>query len=806
MKTNLTLFATLFCITLFSQRNPLKCLFINPNDSLVEISEKIDTNGWIHLKKMPLIDVWDLETTETTEFLGLESDITFKKYNESEIMTKDSVLLKNTKYKQYYKNIPVECGVLFEHWEECLLASLNGNVICDLDIDTSGTLSPNDAIQYALEYYDSDKYLWEDTLAESELKIWRDNEKATYYPSPELLINCSNLLVYRFYINSKEPAFTKEIEIDALDGDVVSEIDPITNCGFNEKNTAENIDRIEKKINNGEPEKINIEKKENILTDYTTFGLTLDDGTQAMTTEYTYGKHRLKTNHYSFKVETRDSQFGSDDFPWDDDTQLLRHTLEGINNTTWPTNIVRVTNDHWGINKAVQYFKDMHQTSLFAGDNLKVYSNGGSVGFTAFNFGNNSINIQISPPFGYMGRLDVLGHEVAHKYIITFADLKGGSSIAESFADIYGTMVERYVRGNSNFDWVMGDKLTNNTTGLRSLEDPPFHDACLDGGDRDPDTYLGPGWVTPTNPASCGASAESHINCGVHNKFFYLLAEGGEHNGTEVTGIGIDKALEIADYALVNYVNKLTNFVGLRYFEVEAAKVLYGNCSFEHRMTQLAWFACGIEVLENCYTDSGPQLICDDERNLPSSITMTHQGNFTPSNLVWAPLKVDIDFGPIHIHTDATNWTYNTSGPYNNILTITNIPNNTAPGIYLFSVSDSYGLSRTVYFQVIDCPGIITDDPPSTTFDYCSDEGTRKPKIKNNNEIKVYPNPSNSELSFINNNYTKYIIYNVENKVLNSGSFTNKGKINIEFLSPGTYFIKTISEDGSQEVFKFIKI
>ncbi|MDT2255434.1 M4 family metallopeptidase [Paenibacillus larvae] len=44
-----------------------------------------------------------------------------------------------------------------------------------------------------------------------------------------------------------------------------------------------------------------------------------------------------------------------------------------------------------------------------------------------------------------------------------------------------------------------------------------------------------------------------HINSGINNKAFYLLAEGGTHRGVTVSGIGRDEAVEIYYHALTHY-------------------------------------------------------------------------------------------------------------------------------------------------------------------------------------------------------------------------------------------------------------
>ena len=122
-------------------------------------------------------------------------------------------------------------------------------------------------------------------------------------------------------------------------------------------------------------------------------------------------------------------------------------------------------------------------------------------------------------------------------------------------------------------------------------------------------------WTRRTAPATHGYTANDdpdhyterytgtgdnggvHINSGIPNHVFYLLAKGGTHAhiaGPTVTGIGADKAARIWYKALTTYMTSSTNFAGARTATFNAATALYGVGSAEATSVANAWSACGV--------------------------------------------------------------------------------------------------------------------------------------------------------------------------------------------------------------------
>ena len=86
-----------------------------------------------------------------------------------------------------------------------------------------------------------------------------------------------------------------------------------------------------------------------------------------------------------------------------------------------------------------------------------------------------------------------------------------------------------------------------------------------------------------------------HINSGIANKAFYLLAKGGTHHkGGSMTGIGADAAARIWYRALTSYMTSSTNFSGARTACLNAASALYGSTSTQYAAVKQSWCLVGV--------------------------------------------------------------------------------------------------------------------------------------------------------------------------------------------------------------------
>ncbi|MEW2293888.1 M4 family metallopeptidase [Streptomyces sp. NPDC006743] len=186
--------------------------------------------------------------------------------------------------------------------------------------------------------------------------------------------------------------------------------------------------------------------------------------------------------------------------------------------------------------------------------------------------------------------LDVAGHEMSHGVTSNTAGLNySGESggLNEATSDIFGTGVEWYANNSTDKgDYLIGEKIDINGDGtpLRYMDKP-----SKDGASAD---Y----W------SSTVGNKDVHYSSGVANHFFYLLAEGSgaktingvsynspTSNGSTVTGIGRDKALQIWYKALTTYMTSTTNYKAARTATLNAASALYGSSSAEYKAVAAAW-------------------------------------------------------------------------------------------------------------------------------------------------------------------------------------------------------------------------
>lgn len=219
--------------------------------------------------------------------------------------------------------------------------------------------------------------------------------------------------------------------------------------------------------------------------------------------------------------------------------------------------------------------------------------------------------------------LDVVGHEFTHgvsRHTVNFSKSSCESSaLKESFSDIFGTMIEFYVKGDAG-NYEMCEDVAIDPTKKRSLQSPKSY--------GDPNTYQGQNWYYGTD-----VSTAEHTNNGVQNYWFYLLAEGGNgynDNGDyySVQGIGKDKAAKIAYRNLTSYLISSSIYSSARAGSIWAAIDLYGECSFEVQQVINSWNAVGVYGLQ--YLD--PLNYCGDIYSQPiNPIRSFHPMIFAPN-------------------------------------------------------------------------------------------------------------------------------------------------------------------------------
>jgi Zn-dependent metalloprotease len=162
------------------------------------------------------------------------------------------------------------------------------------------------------------------------------------------------------------------------------------------------------------------------------------------------------------------------------------------------------------------------------------------------------------------GALDVAGHEMTHGVIQHSGNMEyqgQSGALNESFADIFGTMIDRE-------DWGLGEDIMVKEyapTGLmRDLADP--HNGGTSKGDRG---------YQPRVMSELYTGKEDnggvHTNSGISNWAYYKFA----------TVVGKDKAEKVYYRALTTYLTPKSQFADLRIAVVQAATDIHGATSAE---------------------------------------------------------------------------------------------------------------------------------------------------------------------------------------------------------------------------------
>lgn len=331
------------------------------------------------------------------------------------------------------------------------------------------------------------------------------------------------------------------------------------------------------------------------------------------------GSRNLTTHEYSIfnKYELLDNCRGNGI-----ETKRIRHSNNAHVRVRDPNNTF-VNNDidkaaasaHWAAQQTFDYFLNEHGRWSFngIGGRVELLTNepgdNASAGFTGN--GNNTLqlifgegNVRSSND---LVSLDVVGHEFTHGVIATTSDLTNADesgALGESFADIFGAMVEFQIEGAMG-DYLIGEDFHVQDGFTRSMFDPDSKneirtEAGCPGGifnyDQ-ADTYQGNNWLDFNAFPNCDLGGV-HLNGGPQNFWFFLLAEGGSgtnDNGVayNVQSIGRNNAADIAFLDMVS-LNANSIYPDSREASIAVAELLFGDCSNEVVQVIEAWNAIGV--------------------------------------------------------------------------------------------------------------------------------------------------------------------------------------------------------------------
>ncbi len=267
--------------------------------------------------------------------------------------------------------------------------------------------------------------------------------------------------------------------------------------------------------------------------------------------------------------------------------------------------------------------------------------------------------------------MDLCGHELTHGVTqftagLTYAGESG--ALNESMSDVFGVMIDRYVRGESTNTYRIGEECYTPTNGnpndaLRYMDNPHLAISSRFTTDDDPDHY---------SERYTGAldSGGVHINSGIANKAFHLVAKGGSHHlGGSMVGIGADAAAAIWYKALTTYMTSSTNFAGARVATLNAATVLYGQNSTQYNTVAQAWNLVGVNLPTTSKDTVGLYISSTSAFNLRNTNTAGQPDlafGYGAANAGWIPIAGDwngdgIDTIGLYAPTTATFYLRNSN-------------------------------------------------------------------------------------------------------------------------------------------------
>lgn len=467
------------------------------------------------------------------EFFKTPEKTTFVKVNAKT----DKIGILHETFQQYFNEVPVEFGIYKAHLKNGRLSAINGEYFPVQEINTIPDISEKDAVAMAKRHINAGSYYDQSMNA-----LGYNGPEPTLVVFPKMKgINAVDRLAYKLDIYAEKPLYRADIYVDAHTGHIIFE-----NNKIHQSNQPAS-------------------------------GTTLHNGVQNFTAEHFRIGYRLRQTTHGDGIQTFNATNGVLNAT---DIISSSASFNSINDAA-----VQV---HWGTEQAYDYYFQEHNRNSFDdnGALIKSYITPQTINANAYWTGDvlyysagNTQNI------GPLTSLDIVGHEFTHAvgdYSANLIYSNQSGAIDESFADIFGEMVENFAQGSN--DWLCGADVFSG--GLRSMSDPKSK--------LHPDTYLGQYWQTTSND-----NFGVHINSGVHNKWFYLLAAGGTgtndnlYNYT-VNGIGIQKAAEIAYRSLTLYLTPTSNYHYACEVSIYAAIQLFGPNSPEHIATVEAWKAVGL--------------------------------------------------------------------------------------------------------------------------------------------------------------------------------------------------------------------
>ena len=565
-----------------------------------DITEPSVTAGWITFKESANVD----PKSAFKDYAGL---FKLAPGNEMVIVSeeKDELGMVHYRYKQFFKQVPIENAEFIVHAKNNRAMTANGTLAMNFaPQQTTPLISEEQALRIVTERILSDRYLREDNLVKDLANTEPSATQPGYRPKGTLIFaqkpNADSqewVLAWMFKAYVLPLERSRQVYVNASDGSVIKELPLFGECAGGHGDTT---------FRGNQP--FNTKNTNN------RFYLTNDCNGNEL--------NAVLLDSSSKKVDVSD-----DDNNWNGNNRALVTSYWALDITYDYFRLIHNRNSYDNKNSSMIIYNDPNLKDK-NGNLMPNNATGGGgvirIGFGSTGSDNDDYNT-----------VDIVGHEFGHSLIETTAKLgydatKESAALNESFSDILGQMVERWEEKNLNPDWVIGDqKGCAGGAICRDLKNPKTF--------SQPDTYQGTFWQT--------TDIDPHVNGNVQNWWFYLLTDGGAGTNTEtnipyaITGIGIQKSGKIAYRSLTRYLNSSSDYKASREGSIRAAEDLYGVDSPEVGQVIKAWCAVNLcpytqpkkpDIFDT--TGGNPNPASPDNNNTLAGATPLGTGKYSWSN------------------------------------------------------------------------------------------------------------------------------------------------------------------------------
>lgn len=586
-------------------------------------------------------------------------------------------------YQQYVDGVKVEFATYKVHSKNGQIQSLNGDYYSIGNISTSPTLSAEAGLQKAMAHIGAENYLWEYPEAAKEMDDYQRPTGELVILPAKMIDKAKDRLAYKYDVYATNPISRGYIYVDAQNGEVL-----FYDAIIKHADTFGHIGETHPLTMHEE-----VEAPAKVVRTMVASGTaeTRYSGTKTITTGASGSSYILSDSGKKIYTRNANNQTTTG-YPY-----VTNYTQFTDNNNNWTAaefnNSAKdnaALDAHWGATKTYDYFLAKHNRNSYDnnGAQIRSYVHVGTNYDNAFwngsvmSYGDGSSNgTEGNGYFDALTSLDVAAHEIAHAVCSNTANLayqKESGAMNEGFSDIWAAVVENYAAPNdANKDkWLIGEEIDrrSGSIALRSMSNPNAR--------SQPDTYGGTYWVNVNcSPSRTNDYCGVHTNSGVLNHWFYILTEGksgSNDNGDSysVTGIGIDKAAQIAYRLESYYLSASSTFSNARTYGIQAAQDLYGADSAEVIAVTNAWYAVGVG---EAYSGGGGNPPAGDCYGEDVVLTITFD-NY-PQETSWTLKDAN--------GTTVASQQYSTSNPDGS--TVTQTFSGLDAGDYTFTISDSYG-------------------------------------------------------------------------------------------------------------------